>query len=300
MRNVDLALYRAKAEGRSCYRIYDKGMDASARARHSLELALRNSITSQDFRLEYQPIVNADRSEVLGAEALLRWHHPSGTVIGPSKFIGIAEETGLIVPIGEWILRQACLDALAWPDNVRVCVNLSPVQFTSGNICERLESILQDTLLPPERLQLEVTESIFLHAGDEMLSPLHRLKDRGVSITLDGFGTGYSSLSYLTKFPFDRIKIDQSFVAGLGTRSECSAIVAAIAGVARSLGMAVAAEGVETEEQYGLLRLVGCREMQGFLFGRPCSVADLVFPDTPQQHIARSRQNENLSCGVGL
>ncbi|TAL79316.1 MAG: EAL domain-containing protein [Beijerinckiaceae bacterium] len=300
MRNADLALYRAKAEGRSCYRIYDKGMDASVRARHSLELALRNSIVSQDFRLEYQPIVNADCSDVVGAEALLRWHHPSGTIIEPSKFIGIAEETGLIVPLGEWILRQACLDALAWPDKARVCVNLSAVQFTSGNICESLEAILQDTLLPPGRLQLEVTESILLHGGDEMLSPLHRLRDRGVSLTLDGFGTGYSSLSYLTKFPFDRIKIDQSFVAGLGTRRECSAIVAAIAGVARSLDMAVAAEGVETVEQYDLLRLAGCREMQGFLFGKPCSVADLVFSDAPQQHLAGQRQNQNLSYGIGL
>ena len=300
MRNADLALYRSKAEGRSCYRLYDKGMDASVRARHSLELALRNSIASQDFRLEYQPIVDVDCKEVLGAEALVRWHHPAGNIVEPSKFIGIAEETGLIVPLGEWILRQACMDALAWPENARVCVNLSVVQFTSGNICESVETILRDTQLPAARLELEVTESILLHSGDAMLSLLHRLKDLGVSITLDGFGTGYSSLSYLTKFPFDRIKIDKSFIVDLGTRSECSAIVAAIVGVARSLSMAVTAEGVETAEQYDLLRIAGCKEMQGFLFGKPTPVADLAFSDTSPQHTAHLRRNQNLAFGIGL
>jgi EAL domain-containing protein (putative c-di-GMP-specific phosphodiesterase class I) len=174
------------------------------------------------------------------------------------------------------------------------------VQFTSGNICESIEGILRDTQLQPERLQLEVTESVLLRSGDALLSTLHRLKALGLSITLDGFGTGYSSLSYLTKFPFDRIKIDKSFVLGLGMRSECSAIVAAIAGVARSLGMAVAAEGVETAEQYDLLQLAGCKEMQGFLLGKPCAAADLIFSETSPNYAADRQQNQGLSYGMGL
>ena len=277
MRNADLALYRSKAEGRNCYRLYDKDMDANVRARHALELALRNSIMCEDFVLEYQPVVDVVRNEICAAEALVRWRHPAGNVIEPAKFIGIAEETGLIVPLGEWILRQACSDALAWPRHSRVSVNLSVAQFTNGNICDSLEAVLRETGLPPARLELEVTESILLQSSDTVLSMLHRLKELGVSIALDDFGTGYSSLNYLTKFPFDRLKIDKSFIVDLGYRKECSAIVAAIIGVACSLGMAVTAEGVETIEQYELLRAAGCTQMQGFLFGRPGPVEDLAF-----------------------
>ncbi len=276
MRNADLALYRSKAEGRNCYRFYDRDMDANVRARHSLELALRSSIMSEDFLLEYQPVLDVHQKRVCAAEALVRWRHPAGTIVQPAKFIGIAEDTGLIVPLGEWILRRACKDALSWPQDVRVSVNLSVVQFVNGNICDLVETVLRETKLPANRLELEVTESLFLHCSEAALGYLHGLKSLGVSIALDDFGTGYSSLNYLTKFPFDRIKIDKSFIVDLTNRNECSAIVAAIIGVAGSLGMTTTAEGVETPEQYELLRLAGCDEMQGFLFGRPRPVSDLL------------------------
>jgi diguanylate cyclase (GGDEF)-like protein len=289
MRNADLALYRSKAEGRNCYRHYDRNMDAVIRARHSLEIALRNSVTSEDFMLEYQPMIDVESHCVRAAEALVRWRHPSGNIVEPSKFIGIAEETGLILPLGAWILRQACMDALGWPQQTRVSVNLSVVQLTSGNICQTVADVLRETGLPASRLELEVTESIFLHSDETALLLLRGLRQLGVSVALDDFGTGYSSLNYLAKFPFDRIKIDKSFIDDLGRRSECTAIVAAIIGVARSLDMATTAEGVETPEQYELLRIAGCREMQGYLFGRPCPVEDLDFVNkqpTPARHVA--------------
>lgn len=279
VRNADLALYRSKADGRSCYRFYDRDMDADARARHSLELALRNSIMCDDFLLEYQPVFNVERNWICAAEALVRWRHPGGSIVEPAKFIGIAEETGLIVPLGEWILRKACSDAVSWPNGRKVSVNLSPAQFTNGDICEMVESVLRETGLPPAQLELEVTESILLHSNEASLSMLHRLKELGVSIALDDFGTGYSCLNYLTKFPFDRIKIDKSFVVDFGRRKENSAIVAAIIYVARSLAMATTVEGVETVEQYELLRVAGCTEMQGYLFGRPQPVSELTFAD---------------------
>lgn len=277
MRNADLALYRSKADGRSCYRFYDKDMDADVRARHSLELALRNSMMCDDFLLEYQPVFNVARNQICAAEALVRWRHPTGSIIAPAKFIGIAEETGLIVPLGEWILRKACFDAVSWLQGNRVSVNLSPAQFANGNICKTVESVLRETGLLPGQLELEVTESILLHSSEASLSMLHRLKELGVSIALDDFGTGYSSLNYLTKFPFDRIKIDKSFIVDLGRRKENSAIVAAIINVANSLAMATTVEGVETVEQYELLRGAGCTEMQGYLFGRPRPVSELIF-----------------------
>jgi len=288
MRNADLALYRSKAEGRNCFRFYDRDMDANVRARHSLELALRRSIMSEDFLLEYQPVLDVHQKRVCAAEALVRWRHPAGTIIEPGKFIGIAEDTGLIVPLGEWILRRACMDALSWPEDVRVSVNLSVVQFANGNICDLVQTILLQTGLPPRRLELEVTESLFLHCNESALGFLHGLKALGVSIALDDFGTGYSSLNYLTKFPFDRIKIDKSFIVDLTNRSECSAIVTAIIGVASSIGMTTTAEGVETPEQYDLLRLAGCDEMQGYLFGRPRPVSDLVasFPNNAPKQVA--------------
>jgi diguanylate cyclase (GGDEF)-like protein len=300
MRNADLALYRAKSEGRSCYRFYDDEMDASARARHTLELALRNSIMSEDFQLDYQPLVDVERKQICAAEALVRWHHPSGGIVAPAKFISIAEETGIIVPLGEWILRRACTDALSWPQDSRVSVNLSVAQFTNSDVCEMVEAVLKETGLPPARLELEVTESIFLHSNDATFAALHRLKEIGVSIALDDFGTGYSSFNYLTKFPFDRIKIDKSFIDDLGQRGECSAIVAAIIEVARSLSMATTAEGVETLEQYELLRIAGCREMQGYLFGKPRPVADLSFTAWEPQPGLATKQSDIIAFGISL
>ena len=279
MRNADLALYRSKADGRRCYRFYDQDMDAEVRARHSLEIALRNSIMCDDFLLEYQPVFNVERGQICAAEALVRWRHPSGTVIAPTKFISIAEETGLIVPLGEWILRKACSDAVTWPKGHKVSVNLSPAQFAHGNFCQIVESVLRETQLPPAQLELEVTESIFLHSNEASLSMLHRVKGLGGSIALDDFGTGYSSLNYLAKFPFDRIKIDKSFIDDFGRRKENSSIVSAIIYVARSLAMATTVEGVETVEQFELLRIAGCTEMQGYFFGQPQPVSALSFAD---------------------
>jgi len=275
MRNADLALYRSKSEGRNDFRFYDPAMDADARARHSLELALRNSMMCDDFFLEYQPILTIN-SEICGVEALIRWHRPGGGVVSPAEFIGIAEETGLIVSLGEWILRQACADATHWPPGVKVAVNLSPAQF-SGDIVAVVTSALASTGLDPRRLELEITESILFHANDRSLGALHRLKALGVSVVLDDFGTGYSSLNYLLQFPFDKVKIDRSFISDIATRPDCAAVVCAITALARSLRMLTTAEGVETVVQFKLLQAAGCSQVQGYLFGRPRPFGDLDF-----------------------
>jgi diguanylate cyclase (GGDEF)-like protein len=275
MRNADLALYRSKSEGRNDFRFYDPEMDADARARHSLELALRNSIMCDDFVLEYQPILTIN-SEICGAEALIRWHRPGGGVVSPAEFIGIAEETGLIVPLGQWILGQACADAAQWPAGIKVAVNLSPAQF-SGDIVAVVTAALATTGLDPRRLELEITESILFHANDRSLGALHQLKALGVSVVLDDFGTGYSSLNYLMQFPFDKVKIDRSFISDIATRPDCAAVVCAITGLARSLRMLTTAEGVETVEQFRLLQAAGCSQVQGYLFGCPGPVSGLDF-----------------------
>jgi diguanylate cyclase (GGDEF)-like protein len=275
MRNADLALYRSKAEGRNDFRFYDPAMDAEARARHSLELALRNSMMGDDFVLEYQPILTIN-CEICGAEALIRWHRPGGGVVSPAEFIGIAEETGLIVPLGQWILQRACADATQWPSGIKVAVNLSPAQF-SGDIVAVVTSVLTSTGLDPRRLELEITESVLFHANARSVGALHQLKALGVSVVLDDFGTGYSSLNYLMQFPFDKVKIDRSFISDIATRPDCAAVVCAITGLARSLRMLTTAEGVETVEQFSLLQAAGCSQVQGYLFGRPRPVSGLDF-----------------------
>jgi EAL domain-containing protein (putative c-di-GMP-specific phosphodiesterase class I) len=208
---------------------------------------------------------------------LIRWNHPEHGIIMPRDFIPIAESTGLIVPLGAWILRQACADAASWPAAIAIAVNLSPVQFGKGNIVETVSHVLSQTGLAPGRLELEITESVLLRDDEPNVSKLHQLKAFGVSIVLDDFGTGYSSLSYLRMFPFDKIKIDRSFVAEIATRSDCAAIVTAIIGLARCLDMVTTAEGVETNEQFELLRIAGCGQMQGFLFGVPVPISKLEF-----------------------
>jgi diguanylate cyclase (GGDEF)-like protein len=263
---ADMALYGAKADGRGACRFFEAEMDARVKARHRLELDLRTAIAGREFEMFYQPIISINSNEVVAFEALIRWRHPDRGMVSPGEFIPVAEETGLIIPLGEWILKQACSDALSWPRNIRLAINLSPVQFRSPHLVQTVFSALIANRLEPGRLQLEITETVLLQDNEAVLEKLHQLKSYGVQISMDDFGTGYSSLSYLRSFPFDKIKIDQSFVRGLGKREDSLAIIRAVTGLGRNLGMTTTAEGVETEEQLRVLREEHCDEVQGFLF----------------------------------
>ena len=275
LKNADLALYRAKAEGRNTSCFFESEMDARLQARRRLELDLRRALTEGQFYLTYQPLVELATDRVGGFEALLRWRHPQQGVISPAEFIPIAEEVGLIVPIGEWVMRQACLEAMSWPEHVKVAVNVSPAQFRSMRLVECTVDALSSSGLAANRLELEITESVLLHNNDWVLDTLHQIRDLGVHISMDDFGTGYSSLSYLRSFPFDKIKIDQSFIRDLPTKADSLAIVRAIIGLGASLGMRVTAEGVETPEQMAGLRAARCDQVQGYLLSRPCNAADI-------------------------
>jgi diguanylate cyclase (GGDEF)-like protein len=269
LKNADLALYRAKADGRGTWRFYEAEMDVLAQERRALQRDLRLALDRGEFSLMFQPIVDLSQSRVSAAEALLRWTHSERGAVPPDRFIPLAEETGLIVPIGEWVLRQACEEAVRWPSQTCVTVNLSPVQFREKSLPQIIDAALSDTGLPPARLVLEITESIFLEADDCVLRTLHCLRQRGVSFALDDFGTGYSSLSYLRSFPFDKVKIDKSFIRNIAHDDSNLAIVRAITGMANSLGLVVIAEGVESEEELSIMRLEGCTQVQGYLFSRP-------------------------------
>jgi diguanylate cyclase (GGDEF)-like protein len=280
LKNADLALYRAKAEGRNAYRLFATEMDAEARSRHSLQNDLRASIGRDEFEILYQTAFDATTGQAVGAEALVRWCHPIRGTVEPDQFISIAEEIGLIVPLGERVLRRACMDAMSWPAHVKVAVNLSALQFRAGRLLETISSALADSGLPPGRLEVEITESVLLHKNVDNLQTLHELKHRGISIVLDDFGTGYSSLSYLRTFPFDKIKIDKSFVGEMPERAECVAIVDAVTALGRGLNILTTAEGVETEEQFSLLRAAGVDQVQGFLFSHPCAALEIEFDRT--------------------
>jgi len=269
LRNADIALYRAKADGRGRLHFFEPEMDRRLKLRRSLELDLRKAFANGELELHYQPLVNLCSGEVSGFEALLRWRHPHRGMVPPAEFIPVAEEIGLIVPLGEWVLRKACEDAAGWADGIKVAVNLSPVQFKSRNLVFAVTSALAYSGLPARRLELEITESVLLGETEANLATLHQLRELGVQISMDDFGTGYSSLSYLRSFPFDKIKIDQSFVRELAERPDCMAIVRAITGLGASLGIATTAEGVETQEQLERLRAEGCTEVQGYLFSPP-------------------------------
>jgi EAL domain-containing protein (putative c-di-GMP-specific phosphodiesterase class I) len=277
MKCADLALYKAKAEGRNGYRFFEDAMGTEARTRRALEIDLRNAISKGQFELHYQPIVDIKTKQITSVEALVRWRHPERGLIPPVDFIPIAEETGLINPLGEWVLRQACADAMTWPSDVKVSVNLSPVQFRNFSPIEMFCNALSATGLPPERLEIEITESVLMQGSANNVETLHQLRSIGISIVLDDFGTGYSSLSYLRLFPFDKIKIDRSFVNELSKNSDCASIVSAVAGLGRSLRVATVAEGIETEDQLVLVRTAGCTHAQGYFFSRPRPVADLDF-----------------------
>jgi diguanylate cyclase (GGDEF)-like protein len=275
LKNADMALYRAKAEGRGIFRFFEAGMDARLQARRKLEVELRKAVTQGEFEVYYQPIVSMKDNQVAAFEALVRWNHPERGLVMPGEFIPVAEDTGLISSIGEWVLRQACAMAMTWPREIRVAVYLSPSQFKKTLISTVVQA-LASSGLRADRLELEITERVLLQNNEATLSMLRQLHDIGVRISLDDFGTGYSSLSYLHSFPFDRLKIDRSFVAGLGERADCAAIVRAVAGLGATLDIKITAEGVETRAQLEWLRSEGCAEVQGYLFSRPRRANDLA------------------------
>ena len=269
LKNADMALYRAKTGGRGTYRFFEPEMDARMQARRTLELDLRSAIVNGEFEVYYQPLVNLQTEQITGFEALIRWNHHKLGIVSPCDFIPLAEETGLIVPIGEWVLRQACKESSKWPSNISIAVNLSPVQFKSPNLCQTVVNALAHAGLRADRLQLEITESVLLFNSEPTLDTLRQLRALGVRISMDDFGTGYSSLSYLRSFPFDKIKIDRSFIHELSSNEESMAIIRAVSGLGSSLGMATTGEGIETREELDFLKREGCIEGQGYLFGKP-------------------------------
>jgi predicted signal transduction protein with EAL and GGDEF domain len=275
LRSADMALYRAKADGRNVYRFFEAEMDARMQARRSLEIDLRKAIAAGEFELLYQPIVDLQTQRISGFEALLRWQSPTRGLLVPADFIPLAEETGLIVPLGNWVLRQACMDAVEWPQDVTVAVNLSPAQFRNKQLILTVMSALAASGLSAGRLALEITETVLLQDAETTLSVLQKLREIGVRIAMDDFGTGYSSLSYLRKFPFDKIKIDQSFIRDMSDHDDSLAIVRAVVAMSSSLSIGTTAEGVETYQQLERLKSEGCTEAQGYLFSPPRSAADV-------------------------
>jgi len=289
LKHADLALYQAKGEGGGTYRFFEAEMNARAQSRHRLESDLRRAITGGEFELYYQPLFDMETNRIGSFEALIRWNHPTRGLVAPDEFIPLAEETGLIVPIGTWVIQEACRQATKWPDHVRVAVNVSSVQFRKPGLANILMQALAASGLDPRRLEVEITESIFLESSDALIAILHSLRNMGIRIALDDFGTGYSSLSYLQSFPFDKIKIDRSFIQQMLSRSGSTAIVHAITDLARALGMETTAEGVESSEQLAELRLHGCSSVQGYLFSRPVNAAgvfDALDVDDPQRNVA--------------
>lgn len=276
LRCADLALYAAKEDGRNGYRFFFPELDTRAQERRSLELDLRRALMHREFRLHFQPQLNLERDEIVGAEALLRWHHPERGIVSPGDFIPMAEQTGLIVQIGEWVLRNACRTAIGWPEHMSIAVNISAIQVANQNIVPVIASALSASGLAPERLELEITETVLMTDGEETLRTLHRIRELGVRISMDDFGTGYSSLSYLQSFPFDKIKIDQSFVRQMIENADSAAIVQAITGLGTSLRMKTIAEGVETVEQLEHIRAQGCTEVQGYLLSRPIPAEEMA------------------------
>jgi len=275
LRNADLALYRAKGDGRGTFRFFESAMDEQMQARRVMEQDLRKALPAGEFELYYQPVVNLGRNEISGFEALIRWNHPDAGQVPPSTFIPLAEEIGFIVPLGEWVIREACLAAARWPEHLNVAVNISAAQFHGTSLLPVIVNALAASGLRPTRLEIEITETVLLRDREATLAMLHQLRALGVRIAMDDFGTGYSSLTYLQSFPFDKIKIDRSFVKDITENSGSLYIVRAVAALANGMGMAATAEGVETEEQRDKIAAAGCTEMQGYLFSRPLPVAEI-------------------------
>jgi EAL domain-containing protein (putative c-di-GMP-specific phosphodiesterase class I) len=268
-------MYGAKADGRRTYRFFEPEMDARVKARRTLELDIRQAIADGAFDIHYQPIVNFGSNEIVGCEALLRWYHPVRGMISPAEFIPIAEETGLICQLGDWVLTTACAEAANWPSSIKLAVNVSPVQFRSHAFSLKVANALATTGLSANRLELEITEAVLIRDDEAALTMLQQLRAVGVRIALDDFGTGYSSLSYLQRFPFDKIKIDRCFVNDIAKAEGSSSIVQAVINIARSRNITTTAEGVETEQQREMLLSLGCTEMQGYLFSPARPVAEI-------------------------
>ncbi len=275
IKNADLALYRAKNEGRNRSCFFEQAMDLEARKRHQMEIDMREAVRQQQFHLNYQPLFSLEKNRIIGFEALIRWRHPTRGLISPAEFIPLAEDTGMIVPISEWVVNEACRQATHWPDDVRIAVNLSPVLLKNAGLPLMIMQALHATGLPSHRLELEVTESLFIDNVERTLAMLNSLRECGIRIALDDFGTGYSSLNYLRSFPFDKIKIDKSFVNDLAADHSARAIIGAITALAGALGMETIAEGVEDSDQLEALRSQGCTNIQGYFFSRPVDIAEV-------------------------
>jgi len=276
LKNADLAMYAAKSAGRRVSRFFEPAMDADARARRELEMELRQTIAAgSGLEVYYQPCVDLRSNEITGCEALVRWRHPVRGMISPADFVPIAEETGLINQLGEWVLMTACKEAVNWPDHVKLAVNVSPVQFRTGTLALKVIAALAASGLSAGRLELEITEAVLIRDDETALAALHQLRAIGIRIALDDFGTGYSSLSYLKRFPFDKIKIDRCFVTDIADPQGSAGIVEAVVNIAAERSMTTTAEGVETAQQQQLLRELGCSEMQGYLFSPPKPAAQI-------------------------
>ncbi len=275
LKNADLALYRAKQDGKGSHRFFEAAMDAEAQARRAMEVDLHDALRNGELELHFQPLFGLSQNRVTAFEALLRWNHPVRGLVSPLQFIPLAEETGLIIPIGEWVIHEACRVASSWPDHIRVAVNVSPVQFRSSTLNSIVLQGLSRSGLEPQRLELEITESLFIDNVEATLASLHSLRALGVRVALDDFGTGYSSLSYLRSFPFDKLKIDRSFIVDLLAHKGATAIIRAITTLADALGMETTAEGVENSDQLDILRAEGCGQIQGYLFSKPIPAKDV-------------------------
>ncbi len=276
LRNADLAMHQAKAEGKATFRLFEPALAERVEARRVLEGDMRRALEDDSFEIYYQPLVDSLTSLVTGAEALVRWHHPTRGLVSPAEFIPLAEETGLIAQLGEWVLRTACREAMSWPGSIKLAVNLSPIQFRNDHLPELVQAVLATTGLPASRLELEITEGVMLHDEQRTLSMLSKLRKAGLGIAMDDFGTGYASLSYLRRFPFSKIKVDRSFVSQLPADAESAAIVRAILNMAACLGMATTVEGVETAEQYAFVASERCGQIQGYYVSRPLPLSSFV------------------------
>ncbi|MGY3371519.1 diguanylate cyclase (GGDEF)-like protein [Bradyrhizobium sp. GM2.4] len=307
LHNADLALYRAKSDGRGMHCFFEPAMGEEAQSRRGLEQDLRNGLAAGQFELHYQPVVKTDGGEISGFEALIRWRHPRRGLVAPNSFIPLAEEIGLIVPIGEWVIRQACGTASRWPDHLHVAVNISAVQFRQPGLTEVIVGALAASGLDPRRLEIEITESVFLQDRNGTLTTLHQLRALGIKVAMDDFGTGYSSLTYLQCFPFDKIKIDRSFVSGVENNAASLSIVRAVAALARGMGMTTTAEGVESEEQRDRIAAEGCTEMQGYLFSPPLPAEEIErhflsakTPAMPDRFALRHNRRQPARASSGL
>ncbi len=293
LRKADLALYRAKADGRGTFRFFEHQMDAQMQNRRELEADLRRAVARKEFELHYQPVVDLGRNDIKGFEALVRWRHPEKGLLAPADFIPLAEEVGVIAQLGEWVIREACETAMTWPDNLEIAVNLSPLQFATPGLARIVAAALAASGLEPVRLELEITEGALLQNSDDTLDTLYQLRALGVRIAMDDFGTGYSSLGYLQSFPFDKIKIDRSFIKDVSDGVGSLNIVRAVAAMARGMGMKTTAEGVETAEQLEIVRAEGCTEMQGFLFSKPLTAGELK-----QRYLADRRPDKGRASSA--